>query len=123
MKFNGTKLPAIRQTVLTIIKPVEVLKFSKQQKWLKVVQYFSLKCPSDVKKIRSPLMRCYVVDLDALTLGSLKYLPLSPAVALDLLHTFVVKILLAQCYGPVVSSQAQQQGEDLNKEIMFAHEL
>jgi len=60
-------------------------------------------------------MYYYVVGLDALTLGFLKYLPLSPAVALDLLHTFAVKILLVQCYGPVVSSQAQQQGEDLNK--------
>lgn len=68
-------------------------------------------------------MCCYVAGLDALTLGSHKYLPLSPAVALDLLRTFVAKILLVQCYGPVVSSQAQQQGEDLNKEIMFALKL
>lgn len=49
----------------------------------------------------------------------LDILPLSPAIALGLLHTFAVRILLAQCYGPVVSCQAQQQGEDLNKEIMF----
>lgn len=50
----------------------------------------------------------------------LDLLPLSPAVALGLLHTFAVGILLAQCSGPAVSSQAQQQGEDLNKETMFA---
>lgn len=50
----------------------------------------------------------------------LDMLPLSPATALDLLHTFAVRTLLVRCYGPVASCQAQQQGEDLNKEIMFA---
>lgn len=67
---------------------------------------------------------CYcVAGLDALTLGSLKYLPQSPGVVLDLWHTFAVKILLVQCYGPGVSYQAQQQGEDLNKEITCACKL
>lgn len=28
-EFNGTKLPVIRQIVLTMIKPMQVLKFSK----------------------------------------------------------------------------------------------
>lgn len=68
-------------------------------------------------------MCCYIAGLDAITLGSLNSLPLFPAVALDLLHTFAVKILLVQCYGPVVFSQAQQQGEDLTKEITFARKL
>lgn len=68
-------------------------------------------------------MCCYVAGLNAITLGSLNYLPLSPAVAPDLLHTFAVKILLVQCYGPVAFSQAQRQGEDLTKEIMFARKL
>lgn len=29
IKLNGTKLPVIRQKVLTMIKPIEVLRFSK----------------------------------------------------------------------------------------------
>lgn len=66
---------------------------------------------------------CYFVAcLHALTLGSLKYLPLSPAVALGLLHTFAVKIPPIRCFGPVVSSQAQQQGEDLKKKS-YVHTL
>lgn len=66
---------------------------------------------------------CYFVAcLHALTLRSLKYLPLSPAVVLGLLHTFAVKIPPIRCFGPVVSSQAQQQGEDLKKKS-YVHTL
>lgn len=128
MKFKDTKLLIIRKQLTTMIKyHLAVIwkhRFSNSQSsWsVKGCSVFFLKVSirCQESQIQTYVLLC---SIGALTFCSLKYLPQSPAVVLDLWHTFAVKILLVQCYGPGVSYQAQQQGEDLNKEIMCACKL
>lgn len=116
MTFNGTKLVVIRETVLSMS---HLDCFSNSQNSRSGERLFS----TFHQISRNSDLNLYTVCCRSRCIHTgdpLDLLPLSPAIVLDLLHTFAVRILLVQCYGPVVSSQAQQQGEDLNKEIMFA---